>query len=75
MQAMVGAGRKVQRPRKAKKSKARVRVKVLSMTSVSPSLRGEEAWPSRSPTSCNPNWNLSEDQGWGKSQSKASCPV
>ena len=60
MQAMVGAGRKVQRPRKAKKSKGRVRVRVPSIASVSPSLRGEEAWTSRSLSSCNPNWNLSE---------------
>lgn len=60
MQAVLGAGRKIQKPRKAKKSRGRAGVRVPSMASVSPSVKGEEAWTSRSLSSSNPNWNLGE---------------
>lgn len=43
IQAMLGAGRKVQRLRKAKKNKGRSGVRVPSMASVSPSVNREEA--------------------------------
>lgn len=72
--AMLGAGRKVQRPRKAKKNKGRAGVRVPSMASVSPSVNGEEARTSRSLFPA-----LIQTGTWvkargGKSnQSKASC--
>lgn len=45
----VGAGRKVQRPKKAKKSKGRAEVRVPSVASVSLSVKGEEARTSSPP--------------------------
>lgn len=44
----VGAGRRVQRPKIAKKSNGRAGVRVPSMASVSPSVKGEEVRPSSS---------------------------